>query len=115
MRGVNGSSALMLWTIKEVGMGSSITVRYRDDGLYFEGDCGCETCHPEEPPGIRRGAVREEEAVGGDGAGAKRKRRGAGKRKRRIRKREIERSEQQLRELAREQEEMARELEEMSE
>jgi 3'-phosphoadenosine 5'-phosphosulfate sulfotransferase (PAPS reductase)/FAD synthetase len=40
----------MLYTLRDVEEGESVTVMYTNDGSYFPEGCMCATCHPEQPP-----------------------------------------------------------------
>lgn len=45
---IKGSRAYVIWTLRDIGKGESITLRYRDEkeGSYFSDNspCSCETC-----------------------------------------------------------------------
>jgi hypothetical protein len=47
---VTNSYAYMLWSIKEIKEGESITMRYRQDLTYFVDKCACASCQPDNPP-----------------------------------------------------------------
>ena len=95
----------MLWSIKEIKEGESITVRYRQDSTYFVDKCACASCQPDNPPVAPRRSVasasssREEHEE--SSSTLKRKSHRGGRRKRNKRLREWEELDQQLEELDR--------------
>jgi hypothetical protein len=88
----------MLWSIKEINEGSSITVQYTPDRSYFMGKCGCASCRPDNPPVVHRRAVQEQVS---HSEGVKKKGHRAGRRKRKIREREAKDLDRELEELDR--------------
>jgi 3'-phosphoadenosine 5'-phosphosulfate sulfotransferase (PAPS reductase)/FAD synthetase len=57
----------VLYTLRDVEEGESLTVMYTNDGSYFPEGCMCATCHPEQPPVLIKRSepdVKEEEEEG---------------------------------------------------
>ena len=48
---IPGSHAFTICAIRDIETGEPVTVKYSADDSYFdEGQCGCDSCHPDQPP-----------------------------------------------------------------
>lgn len=83
----------MLWSVQDIEDGSSITIRYTKDESYFNGQCKCVSCSPDNPPMVIRRPIETQEAGSGVGESSTAKRKKphrAGRRKRKVRRTEEE-------------------------
>ena len=101
------------YCIEDIQSGSSITVQYTRDLLYFDGPCGCVSCRSDHPPNINGHPVASGSRVKESQPGGKRKWHRAGKRMCKIRKRESDALDRVLEELNRRLDALDREIEEL--
>ena len=80
---IKGTHAYVLWAIRDIEVGDSITVQYTLDTSYFPDGCCCGTCNPQQPPVASRriaGVGSEQNKDSGTGLVKKKRTRRAGKR-----------------------------------